>query len=144
MTQKPIRIVYFSSFTGNTKRFVDKLSFPNERIPLYKKEPFLNVDYDYVLISSTFGDGDNKKIVPMQVKKFLSVKENRDHCVGVIASGNRNFGEFFGKAGKILSEKLQVPLLYLFEMSGSETDITNVKAGLQNNWDQLILNKTLT
>jgi len=50
-------VVYFSSATRNTERFVEKLDLPNKRIPLHKTEPPLVVDEPYVLICPTYGGG---------------------------------------------------------------------------------------
>ena len=136
-----VRIVYFSSITENTKHFVEKLDFPLERIPLYPVEKFLNVDYDYVLFCPTYGDGNDTRIVPKQVIKFLNDENNRSHCVAVIAGGNLNFGEFYGRAGRVLSAKLQVPLLYLFELFGNDEDVRKVNEGLLDFWSKRELEK---
>ena len=79
-------LVYFSSATGNTKRFVEKLGFRNKRIPLRPRDEFLYVNEPYVIVVPTYGGGNIKGAVPKQVIKFLNEKSNRDHCVGVIAS----------------------------------------------------------
>ena len=42
-------VVYFSSATENTKRFVEKLGLPSQRIPLRRSDPELTVDEPYVL-----------------------------------------------------------------------------------------------
>ena len=48
-------VVYFSSVTGNTARFVEKMGLPAARIPLRKLEGDLGVDKTYVLLSPTYG-----------------------------------------------------------------------------------------
>lgn len=133
-----IRVVYFSSVTNNSVHFVDKLGFPADRIPLYRTEEPLVVDEPYVLVTPTYGDGDGRKIVPMQVKKFLSVESNRNNCLGVVAGGNTNFGNVFGIAGCIVSEKVRVPHLYSFELFGTVSDVENVLNGLNENWGALL------
>jgi protein involved in ribonucleotide reduction len=65
------------------------------------------------------------------VRKFLAVPENREHCVGVIGSGNINFGEEYARSGDVLSHKLQVPLLYKFELAGTSEDVLKVREGLR-------------
>lgn len=136
-----VKIVYFSSITENTRHFVDKLGFPSERIPLRGGDPFLNVDENYILFCPTYGDGDNRKIVPKQVIKFLNDETNRSHCVGVVAGGNKNFGEHFGRAGYVLSARLNVPILYLFELFGTPHDVDNVREGLLSEWNNLVERK---
>ncbi|MDU6480152.1 MAG: class Ib ribonucleoside-diphosphate reductase assembly flavoprotein NrdI, partial [Corynebacterium kroppenstedtii] len=48
-------LVYFSSATNNTQRFVDKLGMRADRIPLRRTEPYLIVDVPYVLMCPTYG-----------------------------------------------------------------------------------------
>ena len=50
-------VVYFSSVTGNTARFVEKMGLPAARIPLRKLEGDLVVDKPYVLVCPTYGGG---------------------------------------------------------------------------------------
>lgn len=120
-------LVYFSSVTENTSRFIEKLDVPALRIPLKATDAAeFSVDEDYILVTPTYGSGR----VPGQVVKFLNVEHNRVRCKGVIGSGNRNFYEDFAKAGDIISAKLQVPLLYRFELAGTPEDITKTKEGL--------------
>lgn len=136
-----IRLIYFSSVTENTKRFVEKVGYPAERIPLRRTDPELYVNYDYVLVTPTYGGGTYKGAVPKQVIKFLNVEENRNHCVGVISSGNINFGEAYLLAGRIIAKKLDIPLLYGFELMGTPNDVDNVRTGLNTNWDTLTKRK---
>ena len=127
-------VVYFSSATGNTRRFVEKLGLPAARIPLRPKDPRLSVDDDYVLVVPTYGGGNTKGAVPKQVIKFLNDPHNRSLCRGVIASGNTNFGEAYGIAGDIIAAKLKVPLLYRYELLGTPTDVARVEEGLDRFW----------
>lgn len=127
-----MNIVFFSNVSNNTARFVEKLDIPAQRIPIFSSEAPLFVAEPYVLISPTYGGGHNggRGAVPVQVKKFLSVPENRDLCHGVIAAGNMNFGEYFCIAGNALSAKLNVPYLYRFELLGTQDDVLAVQTGL--------------
>ncbi len=130
-------IVYFSSATGNTKRFVEKVGMPAKRIPLRPTEDPLVVDEEYVLVVPSYGGGDTKKAVPKQVIKFLNNKHNRDLCRGVIPSGNINFGEAYCIAGDVISRKLGVPILYKYELLGTPTDVEKVRKGLEEFWANL-------
>ena len=129
-------VVYFSSASGNTARFVEKLGRPAHRIPLYSREEPLVVDEPYVLIVPTYGGGPETKAVPKQVIRFLNDEHNRSFCRGVIAAGNTNFGEAYGIAGDIIARKLQVPYLYRFELFGTPDDVTAVQEGLEQFWTQ--------
>lgn len=129
-------IVYFSSASGNTHRFIEKLGQPAHRIPLYAKEEPLVATEPYVLIVPTYGGGPETRAVPKQVIRFLNEEHNRNLCRGVIAAGNTNFGDTFGLAGDIISRKLQVPHLYRFEVFGTPDDVTRVREGLEKFWKQ--------
>ena len=139
-----IRVVYFSSVTEMTKRFVEKVGFESERIPLRRGDEQLNVDYDYILFVPTYGGGHHSGAVPKQVIKFLNVESNRNHCLGVIAAGNTNFGEAYLLAGKVISNKLKVPFIYGFELMGTPHDVDTVRNGIKENWDRLLQQKNLT
>lgn len=129
-------IVYFSSASGNTHRFIEKLGQSAHRIPLYAKEEPLVVTEPYVLIVPTYGGGPETRAVPKQVIRFLNVEANRNLCRGVIAGGNTNFGDAYGLAGDIISRKLQVPHLYRFEVFGTPDDVQKVQEGLERFWKQ--------
>lgn len=129
-------LVYFSSISGNTHRFVEKLGIPALRIPLYASEEPLLVTEPYVLLTPTYGGGPDTRAVPKQVIKFLNVEQNRSLARGVMAAGNTNFGEAYGLAGRIIARKLQVPFLYKFELFGTPDDVKAVQEGLERFWKQ--------
>lgn len=132
------RLVYFSSVTENTKIFLERLDYPLERIPIYARERELDIDYPYILVVPTYGGGVGEASVPPQVKRFLKHKKHRDLCVGIIGSGNLNFGEKYAAAGDILSRKLGVPMLYRFELRGDAADAQAVTKGINDHWDYLL------
>ena len=129
-------LVYFSSASENTHRFVEKLGLPAQRIPLYPRQPPLHVDEPYVLMVPTYGGGKDSGAVPKQVVKFLNDSSNRSLLRGVIAAGNSNFGEAFCIAGDIIAAKCGVPYLYRFEILGTEQDVHRVREGLAQFWLQ--------
>lgn len=131
-------IVYYSSATGNTRRFVEKLSaelgVEAVRIPISLKEPMPAVREDYVLICPTFADHEGKGAVPKQVIKFLNDPENRAFIKGVVAGGNRNFGKFYAYAGNVISARCQVPYIYRFELAGTEDEVRETKHRMEQLW----------
>ena len=127
-------IVYFSSISLNTLRFVRKLGIRAERIPVSPKDEMAPITEPYVLISPTYADDDGSKAVPKQVIRFLNNSENRELMIGVIGSGNRNFGELFAHAAHVIAKKCNVPLLYKFELAGTPTDVKNVQKGIEKLW----------
>ncbi|GAA3914432.1 class Ib ribonucleoside-diphosphate reductase assembly flavoprotein NrdI [Microbacterium invictum] len=136
-TSAPL-LVYFSSVSGNTARFIEKLGMPASRIPLYPGEPPLVVDEPFVLVSPTYGGGQGrdheKGAVPKQVIRFLNDERNRSNIRGVVSAGNTNFGAAFGLAGEIISRKCNVPYLYRLEVFGTPEDVVRVRDGLESWW----------
>ena len=129
-------LVYFSSVSGNTRRFVEALGRPAERIPLLPSEAPLTVSDPYVLVLPTYGGGEGRGAVPKQLIRFLNDEGNRALIRGVIAAGNTNFGEAYCLAGDIVAAKCDVPLLYRFEVFGTPDDVAAVNSGLEEFWTQ--------
>lgn len=128
-------VVYFSSVSGNTKRFVEKFGLTTVRIPI-KTDDAANFVYEAenVLVVPTYGSGEEKTTVPKQVIKFLNNPANRKHVKAVIATGNTNFGSSFGLAGDMVAQKLGVPLIYKAEILGTPDDIETIKERLEQLW----------
>ena len=129
-------IVYFSSISGNTHRFIEKLGRPAARIPLHARDEPLQVSEPYVLVVPTYGGGDNKGAVPKQVIKFLNDEQNRSLIRGVIGAGNTNFGAGYCLAGDIIAQKCKVPHMFRFEVFGTPDDVRIVHDGLESFWKQ--------
>ncbi|WP_265521917.1 class Ib ribonucleoside-diphosphate reductase assembly flavoprotein NrdI [Oerskovia flava] len=134
-------LVYFSSVSDTTHRFVQRLGLPERgidthRIPVRPADGFLRVEEPYVLVVPTYGGGNEGGAVPRQVVKFLNDTHNRSLIRGVIAAGNTNFGEAYCIAGDIISTKCQVPYLYAFELLGTAEDVQRVRDGLGRFWQR--------
>ncbi|MEM8823326.1 MAG: class Ib ribonucleoside-diphosphate reductase assembly flavoprotein NrdI [Pseudomonadota bacterium] len=127
------KIVYFSSRSSNTARFVAGLGLPALRIPISGDDQPRPYD-PFVLICPTYADGEGRGAVPKQVIRFLNDPTRRALLRGVIAGGNRNFGPTFALAGEVISRKCNVPVLHRFELAGTDTDIARVRAGLKKFW----------
>lgn len=136
-THAPL-LVYFSSVSGNTARFIEKLGMPALRLPLRASDPTLVVNEPFVLVTPTYGGGqgrgEEKGSVPKQVVRFLNDENNRSLLRGVISAGNTNFGETFCLAGDIISRKCHVPHLYKLELFGTQDDVDRVTDGLERWW----------
>lgn len=128
-------IVYFSSNSENTHRFVQRLGLPAVRIPLNERER-IQVDAPYILIVPSYGGGGTAGAVPRQAIRFLNDPHNRQRIRGVIAAGNRNFGDAYGRAGDVIAQKCGVPYLYRFELMGTPTDVDNVRKGVNEFWQR--------
>ena len=133
------QLVFFSSRSGNTAKFVARLGLDALRIPIEADAPMPQPDQPYVLISPTFADGNGLGAVPKQVIQFLNDPARRALIRGVIASGNRNFGQFFAGSGDVISRKCGVPLLCRFELAGTDLDIARIRTGLNRFWRETCL-----
>lgn len=154
-------LVYFSSSSENTHRFVNKLGLPAVRIPLDEPHKtlshgtsnhgvlrdktqhhqrlhagMLRIEAPYILLLPTYGGGSAKGAVPKQVIHFLNDPHNRSLIRGVIAAGNTNFGAAYCIAGDIIAQKCQVPYLYRFELMGTPEDVLMVKKGVIEFWQR--------
>ncbi|UYU31155.1 class Ib ribonucleoside-diphosphate reductase assembly flavoprotein NrdI [Siccibacter colletis] len=128
-------LVYFSSTSENTHRFIERLGLPAVRIPVNERER-IEVDQPYILVVPSYGGGGTAGAVPRQAIRFLNNDHNRALLRGVIAAGNRNFGEAFCRAGEVIAAKCQVPYLYRFELMGTPQDIENVRKGVTEFWQR--------
>ncbi|WP_087137391.1 class Ib ribonucleoside-diphosphate reductase assembly flavoprotein NrdI, partial [Mycetocola reblochoni] len=82
-------LVFFSSVSENTRRFVDQLDRPAVRVPLRPRvEGLIRVARPFVLVVPTYGGGARSGAVPKQVISFLNDPANRALIRGVITAGN--------------------------------------------------------
>jgi protein involved in ribonucleotide reduction len=126
-----IKIVYFSNYSGNTKKFVEKLDKDSIRIPINQKDTDpITVTQRYVLFVPTYGGGSDKSAIPRQVKTFLNVESNRNNLVAVVGLGNTNFGKDYCKAAELIAAKTGVPILGRVEIFGTEEDTITIKERL--------------
>lgn len=127
-----IHIVYFSNYSGNTKRFVERLDNSAIRIPIdWDSNNPVIVERDYVLFVPTYGGGSEKSAIPRQVRHFLNIPENRDLLRGVVGFGNTNFGKHYCKAAEMISAKTGVPIVGRVEIFGTNEDVTKINERLE-------------
>ncbi|MGQ1839846.1 class Ib ribonucleoside-diphosphate reductase assembly flavoprotein NrdI [Kocuria turfanensis] len=129
-------VVYFSSVSNNTHRFVEKLAARAVRLPLLTGEEPPEMTEPFVLVAPTYGRPSGSGAVPPQVVKFLNREANRRLLRGVIGAGNTNFGPAFCLAADKIAAKCDVPVLYKFELMGTSEDVRKVNEGLEQFWRQ--------
>jgi len=118
-------VVYYSSESGNTQNFIERLAVPALRLP--KKGELPRADQPYIMVMPTYADGEGRGALPKAAIRFLNSAENRALLRGVVASGNRNFGLYYAFAGDIIAYKCAVPCLYRYELRGMPADVRNVR-----------------
>ncbi|MGL3804617.1 class Ib ribonucleoside-diphosphate reductase assembly flavoprotein NrdI [Paeniglutamicibacter sp. R2-26] len=127
-------LIYFSSASGYTHRFAGKLGIESARIPLHGRDPQLVAAEPFVLLIPTYGGEKGERSIPPQVVKFLNDARNRNLLRGVVGAGNTNFGTTYCLAAIKIAAKCNVPLLYKFELMGTQEDVTRVREGLEVFW----------
>lgn len=128
----PITLVYFSNYSENTKRFVEKLTDAGIRIPIKPSSARdIVMVREYVLVVPTYGGGNESPAIPKPVKIFLNNPENRSLLRGVIGTGNTNFGEHYCKAAYMIAAKTGVPVIAKVELLGTPEDVERVKNRLE-------------
>lgn len=115
--------VCYASRTGNVEALVGSLGLDDA---LRINDGSESINEDYILITYTDGYGD----IPAEVEAFLA--SNSANLKGVIASGDKSYGDAYGLAGDKIAEQYNVPLLYKLENSGTDEEIAEI---------QVILNK---
>jgi len=120
----PMKIIYFS-FTGNVRRFIKRTELENT-LEITAENCMEPVHEPFIIVTGTIGFGE----VPQPVQSFLNV--NHTQLQAVAASGNRNWGQNFAKAGHTISEEYKVPLMMKFEVQGTNKDIIEFKDKVGN------------
>jgi protein involved in ribonucleotide reduction len=110
-------MIAYASRTGNVRYIVSQLGLPGIEIgdDTTIAQPFLLMTY-------TDGLGE----VPPVVRRFMD--RCGAFCIGVAASGNRNFGHrHFGKAGDTIAAEWNVPLVRKLELRGYPQDYEAIR-----------------
>lgn len=118
---------YYSSASNLTGRFAGALAATSGRPVLNLAESPVRrsiVDEPWVLLTPSYKAGnENEVTLPAPVRAFLRSPANRRRLVGIIGSGNRNFGRFYQAAARDLALTSGRPVLYEFELSGTPEDV---------------------
>lgn len=110
-------IIYFSR-TKNIERFIKK-----SKIKSIEGTSNYITNNKYILLTYTDKFGE----IPKNVEDFLKLKVNQSNLIGVIGSGNKNWGKSYCNAVTLISQKYNVPILQKFELSGKIQDIEKFK-----------------
>ncbi|MDS7057123.1 class Ib ribonucleoside-diphosphate reductase assembly flavoprotein NrdI [Klebsiella pneumoniae] len=114
-------LIVFDSFTGNVKRFTEKVVEKTDLKAVQIKDGLI-IKEPFVLFTYTTGFGK----VSESTMKFLN-RGNFMNLVGVASSGNMNWGvDLFARSGNLIADKYNVPLLHKFENEGMESDVKEV------------------
>lgn len=78
----------------------------------------------WVLLTPSYKAGnDAHATLPAAVRAFLRSPANRRRLVGIIGSGNRNFGDHYQAAARELARASGRPVVFEFELAGTPEDV---------------------
>ncbi|GEA89879.1 protein NrdI [Cellulomonas cellasea] len=122
---------YYSSTSGLVRSFAERLGRPAYN--LAEREHRRSVaDGPWVLLTPSYKTGnDRNDTIPEGVRRFLASPVNRRRLVGVLGSGNRNFGTHYQRAARVVAERSGRPVLFEFELAGTPWDVAECREILE-------------
>ena len=105
--------------SGNVRSFVKRLGVESFEINGDNIYEYNSAD-NFILIVPTYED-------PMLEDLLDFMEDHHNKCIGLVGSGNYNFGDLYVFSIKRLSEKYNIPILYDFENRGTKKDVARFK-----------------
>ncbi len=125
MAQTPV--YYYSSSSNLIGRFAQRLTETDGRAVHNLADPEVRrgeASGPWVLLTPSYKAGNAEEVtLPAGVRSFLRSAANRRSLVGIIGSGNRNFGVYYQAAARMLARTSGRPILFEFELSGTPEDV---------------------
>ena len=122
----PVRqtpVYYYSSASGLVRTFAERLDRPVFNLA-ERANRLSEADGPWVLLTPSYKTGsDRNDTIPEGVRRFLRSAHNRRLLIGVMGSGNRNFGRHYQMAAREISRRSGRPMLFEFELSGTRWDV---------------------
>ncbi|GAA3024563.1 ribonucleotide reductase stimulatory protein [Microbacterium dextranolyticum] len=122
-----IPVYYYSSVSNLTGRFAESLAARTGRAVFQLADAAVRhsePDGPWVLLTPSYKAGNADEVtLPAPVRAFLRSPTTRRRLVGIIGSGNRNFGEYYQAAARELAVASGRPVLFEFELSGTPEDV---------------------
>lgn len=122
-----IPVYYYSSVSNLTRRFADHLAAFDGRAVRDLADPDVRrseAEGRWVLLTPSYKAGNEDEVtLPAPVRAFLRSAVNRRRLLGIIGSGNRNFGAYYQAAARELAEVSGRPILFEFELAGTAEDV---------------------
>ena len=128
-------IVYWSSNSGGTKRAAERLKTKTVELKNYDGAT------PYIIMCPSF-DQPRGGFTPKPVEQFLN--EHANKMIGVLPTGNLNFGEYFCQSGRDISNEHGVPIVYRVDLPGDTEDYRNIDNGIEQHWQTLLDMRGLT
>ncbi len=122
---KVVEVVFWSSKTGNTKSFCNKLKELGgenvQIIELNKDGLTWKIDFNnVVIVTPCYADSLGNHSVPAPIIKFLNKNKHQHNKIkGVVGTGNRSFGQWFTNSADVIASKMNIPVLGRVELKGT-------------------------
>ena len=133
-TGSPVRqtpVYYYSSASGLVRSFAERLGRPVFNLA-EREHRRSQVDGPWVLLTPSYKTGNEANdTIPEAVRRFLNDEHNRRLMVGVMGSGNRNFGRYYQMAARQIAERSGRPMLFEFELAGTPWDVEECRHVLE-------------
>ncbi|WEK14104.1 MAG: class Ib ribonucleoside-diphosphate reductase assembly flavoprotein NrdI [Candidatus Microbacterium phytovorans] len=127
-----VPLYYYSSSSNLTGRFAESLARTDARPVFNLADPKVRrteATGPWVLLTPSYKAGNaNEVTLPAGVRSFLKSPMNRRRLIGIIGSGNRNFGIYYQAAARRLAQRSGRPILFEFELSGTREDVERCAA----------------
>ena len=122
-TVRQTPVYYYSSASGLVRSFAERLNRPVFNLA-EREHRRSQVDGPWVLLTPSYKTGNaSNATIPEGVRRFLDDEHNRRLMVGVMGSGNRNFGRYYQMAARQIAEQSGRPMLFEFELAGTPWDV---------------------
>ena len=123
-----IPVYFYSSKSGMVRLFAERLQRPIFDLGVPEVRHSVP-EGPWVLLTPSYktGNPDNDTI-PEPVRRFLRDPVTRRHLVGIMGSGNRNFGQYYQAACRQIAKASGRPVLFEFELQGTPWDVEEAKA----------------
>ncbi|BDZ42155.1 protein NrdI [Paraoerskovia sediminicola] len=123
----PVDVYYYSSTSGQVRLFAERLGRPVHDLAVREVRRSVPTG-PWVLVTPSYKTGnDDNDTVPEPVRRFLQDPETRRRLVGVMGSGNRNFGEHYQAAAREIARASGRPMLLEFELQGTRWDVEDAQ-----------------
>lgn len=137
--------VYYISLSGNTTSFLKRLKeylikeYQQNLIMTNIKELVKKSDYapfeikvPYIAFLPSYLKGGNgtdngyTEILTTPFRRLIAYQANREQCLGIVGSGNRNFNKQFCLTAHQYAEEFHFPVLDEYELRGTKEDVTRI------------------
>ncbi|MFS0703652.1 class Ib ribonucleoside-diphosphate reductase assembly flavoprotein NrdI [Cellulomonas sp. 179-A 9B4 NHS] len=125
-------VYYYSSASGLVRSFAERLDRPAFDVAV-REHRRSEVDAPWVLLTPSYTTGNEANdTIPEGVRRFLRSARNRRLLVGVMGSGNRNFGRYYQHAAREIAARSGRPVLFEFEVAGTPWDVAEARRLLED------------